>query len=228
MIGQPVTLTVRQNFDRPSSDQIAAFQRISTGFLVDAQNGTGALDYRIKPLATDMAFAGSVITVHVEPRDMLAVQPGIALAQPGDVVLIETGGYDGAAVIGDNVAIMAKNKGIRAIVTDGLVRDAEGILAAGIPVFCAGVSPNSPYSLGPGSVGLPIAIKGVPIGSGDILVGDRDGVVVVPRSTIDTVIESLAIVTDLEAEFEKKVNDGATASDWVQELLDSDKTRYVD
>ena len=228
MIGQPVTLTVRQNFDRPSSDQIAAFQRISTSFLVDAQNGTGALDYRIKPLATDMAFAGSVITVHVEPRDMLAVQPGIALAQPGDVVLIETGGYDGAAVIGDNVAIMAKNKGIRAIVTDGLVRDAEGILAAGIPVFCAGVSPNSPYSLGPGSVGLPIAIKGVPIGSGDILVGDRDGVVVVPRSTIDTVIESLAIVTDLEAEFEKKVNDGATASDWVQELLDSDKTRYVD
>ena len=228
MIDQPVMLTVRQNFDRPSSDQIAAFQRISTGFLVDAQNGTGALDYRIKPLATDMAFAGSVITVHVEPRDMLAVQPGIALAQPGDVVLIETGGYDGAAVIGDNVAIMAKNKGIRAIVTDGLVRDAEGILAAGIPVFCAGVSPNSPYSLGPGSVGLPIAIKGVPIGSGDILVGDRDGVVVVPRSTIDTVLESLAIVTDLEAEFEKKVNDGATASDWVQEFLDSDKTRYVD
>ena len=135
MIGQPVMLTVRQNFDRPSSDQIAAFQRISTGFLVDAQNGTGALDYRIKPLATDMAFAGSVITVHVEPRDMLAVQPGIALAQPGDVVLIETGGYHDAAVIGDNVAIMAKNKGVRAIVTDGLVRDVEGILAAGIPVF---------------------------------------------------------------------------------------------
>lgn len=228
MIGQPVMLTVRKNFDRPSSDQIAAFQRISTGFLVDAQNGTGALDYRIKPLATDMAFAGCVITVHVEPRDMLAVQPGIALAQPGDVVLIETGGYDDAAVIGDNVAIMAKNKGIRAIVTDGLVRDVEGILAAGIPVFCAGVSPNSPYSWGPGSVGLPVAIKGVPIGSGDILVGDRDGVVVVPGSTVDAVIESLAIVTDLEADFEKKVNDGATAADWVQELLDSDKTRYVD
>ncbi len=228
MIGQPVMLTVRQDFDRPSSDQIAAFQRIPTGFLVDAQNGTGALDYRIKPLTTDMAFAGSVITVHVEPRDMLAVQPGIALAQPGDVVLIETGGYHDAAVIGDNVAIMAKNKGVRAIVTDGLVRDVEGILAAGIPVFCAGVSPNSPYSLGPGSVGLPVAIKGVPIGPGDILVGDRDGVVVVPRSTTDAVIESLAIVADLEAKFEKKVNDGATASDWVQELLDSDRTRYVD
>jgi regulator of RNase E activity RraA len=59
-------------------------------------------------------------------------------------------------------------------------------------------------------------------------VGDRDGVVVVPGPTVDAVIESLAIVADLEAEFEKKVNDGATAADWVQELLDSDKTRYVD
>ena len=175
-----------------------------------------------------MTFAGAVITVHVEPRDMLAVQPGIALAQPGDVLLIETSGYDNAAVIGDNVAIMAKNKGLKAIVTDGMVRDVGGILAAGIPVFCAGVSPNSPYSLGPGSVGLPVAINGVPIESGDLLVGDRDGVVVVPQATIDRVIESLAVVTQLENEYEKKVLAGATASDWVQVLLDSEQTRYVD
>jgi len=228
MIGEPVKLTVRQHFSRPSKAQIGAFEGISTSFLVDAQNGTGALKHHIKPLATQMAFAGAVITVHVEPRDMLAVQPGIALAQPGDVLLIETSGYDNAAVIGDNVAIMAKNKGLKAIVTDGMVRDVGGILAAGIPVFCAGVSPNSPYSLGPGSVGLPVAINGVPIESGDLLVGDRDGVVVVAQAMIDRVIESLAVVTQLENEYEKKVLAGATASDWVQVLLDSDQTRYVD
>ena len=228
MIGEPVKLTVRQRFSRPSKAQIGAFEGISTSFLVDAQNGTGALKHHIKPLATQMAFAGAVITVHVEPRDMLAVQPGIALAQPGDVLLIETSGYDNAAVIGDNVAIMAKNKGLKAIVTDGMVRDVGGILAAGIPVFCAGVSPNSPYSLGPGSVGLPVAINGVPIESGDLLVGDRDGVVVVAQAMIDRVIESLAVVTQLENEYEKKVLAGATASDWVQVLLDSDQTRYVD
>ena len=228
MIGEPVKLTVRQHFSRPSKEQIAAFEGVSTSFLVDAQNGTGALKHPIKPLDMQMAFAGSVITVHVEPRDMLAVQPGIALAQPGDVLLIETAGYDNAAVIGDNVAIMAKNKGLKAIVTDGMVRDVEGILAAGIPVFCAGVSPNSPYSLGPGSVGLPVAINGVPIESGDLLVGDRDGVVVVPQAAIDSVIESLVVVTQLEGEYEKKVLAGATASDWVQVLLDSEQTRYID
>ena len=228
MIGEPVKLTVRQHFSRPSKAQIEAFEGISTGFLVDAQNGTGALKHRIKPLDRQMAVAGAVITVHVEPRDMLAVQPGIALAQPGDVLLIETAGYDGAAVIGDNVAIMAKNKGLKAIVTDGMVRDVEGILTAGIPVYCAGVSPNSPYSFGPGSVGLPVAINGVPIESGDLLVGDGDGVVVVPQATVDRVIESLAVVTQLENEYEKKVLAGATASDWVQVLLDSEQTHYVD
>ena len=228
MIGEPVKLTVRQHFSRPSKEQIAAFDGVSTSFLVDAQNGTGALKYPIKPLDIQMAFVGTVITVHVEPRDMLAVQPGIALAQSGDVLLIETAGYDNAAVIGDNVAIMAKNKGLKAIVTDGMVRDVEGILAAGIPVFCAGVSPNSPYSLGPGSVGLPVAIDGVPVESGDLLVGDRDGVVVVPQATIGSVIESLAVVTQLEDEYEKKVLAGATASDWVQVLLDSEQTRYID
>ena len=228
MIGEPVKLTVRQHFSRPSKEQIAAFDGVSTSFLVDAQNGTGALKHPIKPLDIQMAFVGTVITVHVEPRDMLAVQPGIALAQPGDVLLIETAGYDNAAVIGDNVAIMAKNKGLKAIVTDGMVRDVGGILAVGIPVFCAGVSPNSPYSLGPGSVGLPVAINGVPIESGDLLVGDRDGVVVVAQAMIDRVIESLAVVTQLENEYEKKVLAGATASDWVHVLLDSDQTRYVD
>ena len=135
MIGEPVKLTVRQHFSRPSKAQIGAFEGISTSFLVDAQNGTGALKHRIKPLATQMTFAGAVITVHVEPRDMLAVQPGIALAQPGDVLLIETSGYDNAAVIGDNVAIMAKNKGLKAIVTDGMVRDVEGILYSGLTVL---------------------------------------------------------------------------------------------
>ena len=74
----------------------------------------------------------------------------------------------------------------------------------------------------------PVAINGVPIESGDLLVGDRDGVVVVPKATIDSVIESLVVVTQLEDEYEKKVLAGATASDWVQVLLDSEQTHYVD
>ena len=228
MIGEPVSLTVRKEFPRPTAEQIAAFQGLATGFVVDAQNGTGALDHHIKPLLNEMTFVGPAITAHLEPRDMLAVQPAIALAQAGDVLVIETAGYDGAAVVGDNVAVMASNKKIRAIVTDGLVRDVEGILPVGIPVFCTGVSPNSPYSQGPGSVGLPVAMGGTTICSGDLLIGDRDGVVVVARERIDTVLRDLEVVRELETALETKVKSGITGMDWVQELLDSDRTRYVD
>ena len=228
MIGEPVSLTVRKEFPRPTAEQIAAFQGLATGFVVDAQNGTGALDHHIKPLLNEMTFVGPAITAHLEPRDMLAVQPAIALAQAGDVLVIETAGYDGAAVVGDNVAVMASNKKIRAIVTDGLVRDVEGILPVGIPVFCTGVSPNSPYSQGPGSVGLPVAMGGTTICSGDLLIGDRDGVVIVARERIDTVLHDLEVVRELETALEAKVKSGITGMDWVQELLDSDRTRYVD
>ena len=160
MIGNPVSLIVRKHFERPDIEKLKMFQGVATGFVVDAQNGTGALDRKIKPVDPEMKFAGPAMTADAEPRDYLPVQPAIALAKPGDVLVIATGGYEGAAVIGDNVAMMAKNQGLAAIVTDGLVRDIEGVLAAGIPVFCCGVSPNSPYARGPGRVTQAMGVTG--------------------------------------------------------------------
>ena len=113
MIGEPVDLIVKKNFERPSAEQIKSLQAVPTGFVVDAQNGTGALDWRIKPLGENMEFVGSALTVEAEPRDYLPVQPAIALSQPGDVLVISNGGYDGAAVIGDNVAAMAKIRALQ-------------------------------------------------------------------------------------------------------------------
>ena len=228
MIGEPVLLSVRKDFPRPESSQVEALRGVPTGFIVDAQNGTGALGYQIKPLTNEMSFTGVVITAQAEPRDMLPVQPAIALASPGDVLVIATAGYDGAAIIGDNVAVMAKNKGLAAVVTDGLVRDVEGILDAGIPVFCAGVSPNSPYSRGPGSIGLPIALGDSVINPGDLLVGDRDGVVVIARDQVGAVINSLVELRKLEAALETKVKGGLTPMPWVDEYLRSNKVRYVE
>jgi len=215
MIGEPVLLSVRKDFPRPESSQVEALRGVPTGFIVDAQNGTGALGYQIKPLTNEMSFTGVVITAQAEPRDMLPVQPAIALA-------------DGAAIIGDNVAVMAKNKGLAAVVTDGLVRDVEGILDAGIPVFCAGVSPNSPYSRGPGSIGLPIALGDSVINPGDLLVGDRDGVVVIAQDQVGAVINSLVELRKMEAALETEVKGGLTHMPWVDEYLRSNKVRYVE
>ena len=122
----------------------------------------GALDHRIRPIGA-AAFRRRGAD-GVEPaRDNLAAYAAIDYAEPGDVIVIETGDYEQAAVVGDAWLGVARNKGVVACVTDGLVRDVDGIDAVGIPVFARGLSPNSPFKDGPGEIGLPIVIGGLAV-----------------------------------------------------------------
>ena len=114
-----------------------------------------------------------------------------------------------------------------AIVTEGTVRDAAGILAVGLPVYAAGISPNSPARNGPGTVGLPIIVGGVAVAPGDIVVGDRDGVVVVPRQMAAIVIAKLVSVRAAEAVLEAKVKAGLRLPDFVAGLLKSDRVEEI-
>jgi 4-hydroxy-4-methyl-2-oxoglutarate aldolase len=120
-------------------------------------------------------------------------------------------GYTGTAVIGDLAAGMMRNKGIVAFVTDGLARDRAGIVAAGLPLFAMGISPNSPASSGPGQVGAPVVLGGVQVCSGDIVVGDVDGVVVIPLAKAEAVLEKLHMVQAAEKTAEETVRGGATS-----------------
>jgi 4-hydroxy-4-methyl-2-oxoglutarate aldolase len=132
-------------------------------------------------------------------------------AQPGDVILCTNEAYTGTALIGDLAAGMMKNKGIAAFVTDGLARDRAGIVAAGLPLFCAGISPNSPAATGAGQVGAPILLGGVAIASGDIVVGDEDGVVVIPLADAEDVLNRLLAVRAAEDAAIAQVKSGATS-----------------
>ncbi len=228
MIGDPPVVTLKREFSRPSEAQCTAFEGVPTGFVVDAQNGQGALDHRIKPLWPQSTFAGPAVTAHCGPRDNLGVFVALEIAQAGDVLVIATDAFEGTAVIGDHVAAMARNKGIAAIVTDGVVRDVEGLIAVGLPVFCRGVTPNSGYKTGPCTVGTEIVLGGVTIRAGDLLVGDRDGVVVVPQAEIDQVAARLDDVRAKEEAMGEAIANGLIVPDWVGELLASERTRLLD
>jgi 4-hydroxy-4-methyl-2-oxoglutarate aldolase len=119
------------------------------------------------------------------------------------------------------VAGMMKNAGFAALVTDGLARDRAGIVAAGLPLFCAGIVPNSPAKNGPGSVGLPITIGGVPVSPGDVVVGDADGVVVVPQAILDATVKRLKEVQTAEVKAEAAVKAGAKMTPGAAALLKS-------
>ncbi|MEO8753046.1 MAG: RraA family protein [Casimicrobiaceae bacterium] len=199
----------RKNVARPAKALVDALRGTPTGFLVDAMGGSGALDYRIKPAISEQnTFCGAALTCDAGPADNLALLAALESIQPGDVLVCTTGSYGGCAVTGDLVLGMARNCGAVGFVTDGCVRDLPGIRAVGLPCFCIGVTPNSPARSGPGTVGFAITLGGHPVASGDVIVADQDGVVVIPQARLDEVIARLPAVRAAEAAMDQAVRDG--------------------
>lgn len=229
MIKDPPILRIRRDFPRPLLTLVEAFTGAMTGHVVDAQGGSGALDWRIKPLGNrPQGFCGVAVTCDCGAADNLALFGALEIVKPGDVIMVATGGHMGCAVTGDLLAGMAKNCGAAAIVTDGAVRDIPGLLDVGLPVYCAGVTANSPVRNGPGTVGLSIIIGGIAVASGDIIVGDADGVVVIPFHQAADVARQLAGVRSAEASLEAKVKAGLRMPDFIAQILSSDRVERLD
>jgi 4-hydroxy-4-methyl-2-oxoglutarate aldolase len=228
MIEDPPLLTIRRRFARPSAVQVANFTGLQTGFVVDAMNGRGALDARVKPIGGSAAFCGVALTCEAGPADNLAPFAALDVAEPGDVILCAADAFDKTSVTGDLLLGMMKNKGVVAFVTDGYVRDLIGIRAVGLPCYADGLTPNSPVRNGPGSIGLPVVVGGLAVGPGDIVLGDEDGVVVVPFARIDATIERLAAVRAAEASLDAKVKAGLKVPDFIQKLFDDGRFREID
>ena len=229
MIEDPPLLQIRRNFARPDAALLERFANVPTGHLVDAMDGRGALDYRVKPIDPDRAsFVGSAVTCLCAPGDNLAIVTALALLQQGDAIVAATDSHSTLAVVGRRVSGMARNRGAVAVVTDGLARDTPGIRQNGVPVFCAGVTPNSAAASGPGTVGQPIVIGGVAVRSGDIVVGDVDGVVIVPLARASEVLQRLEAVRAREADLAQKLAAGLGVPRRVTELLASPRVKFLD
>jgi 4-hydroxy-4-methyl-2-oxoglutarate aldolase len=229
MIDDPPLLTIRRTIERPERAVIDAFAGTPTGFIVDAMQGRGALDYRVKPFpGMPSRFVGAALTCLNGPADNLALAAAVSLCASGDVLVAATDGFSGCAVVGDLLLGIAKNRGAVAFVTDGLLRDLTDIQGLAFPAFATGVSPNSPARNGPGTVGLPVVCGGIPVASGDIVIGDPDGVVIVPRSEIRAVLAQLAAVRENEAKMLKAVQGGLREPGFITAILASDRVRYID
>lgn len=220
MLDNPPILTIHRGFTRPDPALVERFRGAQTSHLADAMQGRGALDYTIKPLDSDnAAFVGSALTAFAYPADIAAMFGAVHEAQPGDVIVLANDAFTKTAVVGDLAAGMMKNKGVVAFVTDGLARDKAGIVATGLPLFCRGIQPNSPAMNGPGVVGAPVTLGDVHVNPGDIVVGDADGVVIVPRDRAEQVLERLAAIRAAEARAEAAVRDGATMSEGGRRMI---------
>lgn len=232
MIEEPKKLTVRRDFPRPTPAQIEAFRDVPTSFVCDAMGGGGSLSPAIRSLGdgTDLpcTLVGPAITAVNGPADILATLAALHFVRSGDVLVVAFAGHQGCAAVGDRLTGMLKNSGGAGLVTDGPVRDRAGLVAVGLPIFSTGLNPASPHCTGPGTVGLPAQIGGQTVASGDMIVADRDGVVVVPHDRIDAVIARLETVRQLETELDAEVAEGLKIPQGILDFLDGDETAYID
>lgn len=215
-----MSIAIEKDFARPDPSLLARLTGVPTGPLCDVQARRGALDHAIRRLVVGPAFIGVALTVRVAPDDTLAAFAALTCARPGDVVVIATGNWTGSATIGDAFAGFAKNCGVVAVVLDGFVRDLDGLERVGLPVYARGVCPNAPTRKGPGAVGVRIEIGGRCVDSGDIIVGDRDGVVTVPLADAESIARSVPEAIAREEAIEHAIAEGQLTPDWMAAALD--------
>jgi 4-hydroxy-4-methyl-2-oxoglutarate aldolase len=177
--------------ERPPADLIERFKKHDAAKVADAMGGYGIVDPAIKPIQTGMFVVGPAVTVITRPGDALYVIRAADVAQPGDVIVISGGGCAEFALIGDGISYYMKTaRKIAGVIADGGVRDTKGIRELEFPMFARSATVRFGGAQGPGAINVPIALGGVPVNPGDIIIGDDDGVVVVPREDAERVIEA--------------------------------------
>jgi len=183
-----------------SSGLIERYRKVETAAISDAMEPRlSAMDAEIKSVIGKVHVAGPALTVRCYPGDELAFEKAIEMAEKGDVIVIDARGVTQAALGGGIMFGQLWLKGAEAVIIDGATRDVEEIMEYGFPVFARAVTPTSAVAASMGEINAPIQCGGVPVHPGDIIVGDTDGVVVVPRDEAEAVLiiaEKIASMDD--------------------------------
>jgi len=197
-----------KEIERPSQEIIEGYRELATGNICDAMGRYGAMSASIRPVLDRCKMVGPAITVKIYPADNLMLHKATEIAKQGDVIVVDAGGFPDMAILGELLCMVCKTKGIEGIVLDGGVRDIEGIREIGFAVFAKGITPVGPLKDSPGSINVPIHCGGVPVSPGDLIIGDADGVAVVPRSRMQEVLERGRAIVEKEEKMRERIQKG--------------------
>ena len=174
---------------------------------------------RLRPMHGSGAMAGPALTVKTRPGDNLMVHKALQMAVPGDVIVVDAGGDLSNAIIGEIMVGDAIQRGLGGIVINGAIRDAAALRAGSFPVFAAGVTHRGPYKDGPGEINVPIAIDGMVIEPGDLVIGDDDGLLCVPYAEAANLLAAAQAKQEVEARMVAGIADGSYDRSWVDATL---------
>ena len=201
-----------KDFDRPAPELVARFKGMPVANIDDNMGRIAAVDAAIEPIG---------YKVRVPQGDNLMFHAAMDLAKPGDVIVIDAGGFTDRAIFGELMATYCKSRGIRGIVCDGAIRDRGGLAAMeDFHVYARAATPNGPYKNGPGEINVPVVIGGKIVHPGDIVVGDDDGVLFIEPAIAADLADATEAVEKKEADIMAHIlDDGTYIRPWVDEKL---------
>lgn len=209
-----------KNIKRPERQLVERFQGMAVANIADCMERIAAVDSKIAPVGKGQLL-GTAFTVRLPQGDNLMFHAAMDLAQCGDVIVIDAGGFTERAIFGEIMATYCKTRGIQGIVCDGAIRDCEALAKMeDFPIYARAATPNGPYKNGPGEINVPVVIGGKVVFPGDIVVGDSDGIVFIRPEMAETIAKA---TEDVFAKEEKIVRDildkGSYVRPWVDEKL---------
>jgi RraA family protein len=204
---------------RPDPRLVAEFAKMVTPHLSDSMERLYAGGPQLRPMHREGKLAGPAYTVKTAPGDNLLVHRALDMARPGDVIVVDAGGFGDHAIIGELMMSRARQRGVAGMVIWGAIRDSAEIGAGTYPVYACAVTHRGPYKNGPGEINVPIIMGGMPVNPGDIIVGDADGLVAIPQEIAERVLASAKSILEKETKSMKEIVAGTVDRGWVDKAL---------
>ena len=215
MIGFQITKRAR----KVDAATAARFRALPVANISDSMSRMTAGGARLRPMHAGGALSGPALTVKTRPGDNLMIHKALDIAEPGDVIVVDGGGDLTNALIGEMMTTHAQKRGVAGMVLNGSIRDYDTIHAGTFPVFAAGVTHRGPYKDGPGEINVAIAIDGMVIEPGDLIVGDGDGFLCIPFAQTEEVYKAAKAKNDAENKQITAIREGTSDRAWVDVAL---------
>jgi len=214
-----IGLQIRKRQRQVDAATVDRFRAMPVANISDCMARMTAGGARLRPMHAGGRLAGPALTVKTRPGDNLMIHKALDLAQPGDVIVVDGGGDLTNALIGEIMVSYAVTRGIAGFVMNGAIRDYDMIRAGSFPVYAAGVTHRGPYKDGPGEINVPVAIDGMVIQPGDLVVGDADGFLCVPYDELEAVFQATSAKMAAEAKTLAAIAERRHDTAWIDAAL---------
>ncbi len=219
---------IKRSWSRVPAALVDGFRPVPVANVSDCMARMDAGGAGLRPMHRDGVLAGPALTVRSRPGDNLMLHKAIDMAEPGDVIVCDAGGELTSALMGELMLAHAIRRGVAGFVLNGAVRDRQAFLDRNLPVYALGITHRGPYKDGPGEIGFPISLGGMVIQPGDLILGDIDGVLAVPREAAERILVIASAKHREEEQQMAAIENGTVDRDWVDRLLADRGCEFLD